>query len=89
MKAEPEINISASVKKAIVELVQETIFLKVASLSPKGFKKKAEKKKIQKHCLSKLNFNLLGQRALDFALHENEIKESIKKPRWQRCTQDE
>lgn len=60
MKAEPEINISASVKKAIVELVQETIFLIEATLSTEGFKKKAEKRKIQKHCLSKLKFNLLG-----------------------------
>lgn len=49
MKAEPEINISALVKKAVVELVQKTIFLIVASLSPEGFKKKDEKRKIQKH----------------------------------------
>lgn len=43
MKAAPMINISASVKKAIVELVQQTTFLIAASLSPEGFKKKDEK----------------------------------------------
>lgn len=37
MKAETEINISTSVKKAIVELVQQTTFLIAASLSPEGF----------------------------------------------------
>lgn len=45
MKTEPEIHISASLKKALVKLVQETIFLIVASLSPEGFNKKDEKRK--------------------------------------------
>lgn len=49
MKAETDINISASVKKATVELVQQTTFLIVASSSPEGFKKKDKKRKVQKH----------------------------------------
>lgn len=48
------INISASVKKAIVELVQQTTFLIVASLSPEGFKKKDEKYRNT----AKVNWNL-------------------------------
>lgn len=49
MKAETDINISASVKKATVKLVQQTTFLIVASFPPEGFKKKDEKRKVQKH----------------------------------------
>lgn len=43
MKAETEINISASVKKATVKLVQQTTFLIVASLSPEVFKNEDDK----------------------------------------------
>jgi len=37
-------------KKAPVELVQQTTFLIAASLAPEGFQNKDEKRKVQKHC---------------------------------------